>query len=119
MTPVPKRMCLVRSAAKDEDFRRRDDLKPGRVVLADPRLVKPELVEPRHQLEIAFEALRRVFLVRMEGGKENPVAQVDLGHYAASLIISYAMLSSFAGAENISARNPDAPICGKLCAANA
>jgi hypothetical protein len=58
------------------------------MVLADPRLVKTESVEPLHQLEIAFEALRRVFLVRVEGGKENPVAQVDLGHRIASLIVS-------------------------------
>ncbi len=79
------------------------------MVLADPGLVKAQPVEPGHQLQVALEALRRVFLVRMERRQENPVAQVDLGHYAASLMISYARLAGFTGAENISARNPDAP----------
>src|SRR5215475_2384480 len=64
----------------DENFRAGDDLEPGGMMLANPCLVKAELVEPLHQLEVAFEALRRVLLVRMERRQEDPVAQVDLGH---------------------------------------
>src|SRR5215475_11205460 len=64
----------------DENFRAGDDLEPGGMMLANPCLVKAELVEPLHQLEVAFEALRRVFLIRMERRQEDPVAEVDLGH---------------------------------------
>ena len=60
----------------DEDLGRADDLEPGRVMLADPGLVKAELVEPRHQFEVALEALGRVLLVRMERRQKDPVAQI-------------------------------------------
>ena len=53
------------------------DLEPGRMVLTDPRLVKAELVEPRHQLEVALEALGRVLLVRMERRQKDAVAEID------------------------------------------
>ncbi len=60
----------------DKDFGRADDLKPSRVMLADPGLVKPELVEPGHQFEIALQALGRVLLVGMERGQKDPVAKI-------------------------------------------
>ena len=61
----------------DKDLGRADDLETGGVVFADPRLVKAELVEPRHQLEIALQALSRVLLVRVERRQKDPVAQID------------------------------------------
>jgi len=64
----------------DEDLGRADDLEPGRVVLADPRLVKAELIEPHHQLEVALEALGRVLLVRMERRQKDPVAESGQRH---------------------------------------
>jgi hypothetical protein len=60
----------------DEDFGRADDLVAGRMVLANPRLVKPELVEPCHQLEVALQALSRVLLVRVERRQKDPVAEI-------------------------------------------
>src|SRR5207245_7603990 len=64
----------------DEDLRRADDLVPGRMVLADPRLVKAEPVEPRHQLEVALEALGRVLFVGVERRQKDSVSKTDLAH---------------------------------------
>jgi hypothetical protein len=61
----------------DEDLGRADDLEPRRMVLADPGLVKAELVQPRHQFEVALEALGGVLLVRMERRQKDPVAEID------------------------------------------
>jgi hypothetical protein len=89
MTPVPKRMNLVRSAANgDEDLGRADGLETGGVVLADPRLVKAEPVEPHHQLEVAVEAGRRVLFNRMERRQKDPVSESDLGHQSLALGVS-------------------------------
>src|SRR5436309_1698063 len=52
------------------------------MMLADPRLVKAEPIEPLDQLEIALEALGRVFLIGVERRQEDPVPQVDLAHRA-------------------------------------
>ena len=77
MTPVPRRMFLVRSAAKAMKISGELMIsKPGGVVLADPGLVEAELVEPLHQFEVAFEALGRVLLVRMERRQKDPVAEI-------------------------------------------
>ena len=59
----------------DEHFGGRDRLEPGRVVLADPRLVVAELVEVLDQLEVAVQRQRRVLAHRMHGRKEDPEAQ--------------------------------------------
>ena len=61
----------------DEDLGRADDLEPGRMVLADPGLVKAELVEPLHQVEVALQALGRVLLVGMERRQKDPVAEIE------------------------------------------
>ena len=49
--------------------------KPGRMVLADPRLVEAELVEPDHELEVAFEGERRVLADGVKRGEEDAEAQ--------------------------------------------
>jgi hypothetical protein len=64
----------------DKDLGGRDDLEPGRMVLADPRLVKAKPVEPDHQLEIALEALGRVLLIGMKRRQKDPVPKVDFAH---------------------------------------
>src|SRR4051812_1496893 len=64
----------------DEDLGRRDDLITGRMVLADPRLVKAELVEMHDQVQIALQAGGRVLLVRMERRQKDAVPQIDLAH---------------------------------------
>src|SRR5436190_9174385 len=50
------------------------------MVLADPRLVEAELVEPRNQLKVALEALGRVFLVGVERRQKDPVTEVGQRH---------------------------------------
>src|SRR5215813_10887083 len=52
------------------------------MVLADPRLVEAEPVEPLHQLQVAVHAGRGVLVHRMERRQENAVTEVDLGHAA-------------------------------------
>ena len=59
----------------DEELRRRDDLEAGRVVLADPRLVVAEVVEPLDQLDVATDRQRRVFVQRVERCEEDAAAQ--------------------------------------------
>ena len=67
----------------DEQFGLPVDLIAARMVLADPRLGKAELVEPRHQLEIALHAEQRVLVVGMERRQEYPRAKcAKLGHAA-------------------------------------
>src|SRR5205823_8767325 len=73
---------------RDEELGRADDLKPGRMMLADPRLVKAEPVEPDHQFEIAVEAGGRVLFHRMEGRQKNAVPEGDLGHQCLALGVS-------------------------------
>ena len=55
----------------DEDLRRGDDLVAGRVVLADPRLVVAERVEPLDQLEVALQRERRVLVDRVKGSEKD------------------------------------------------
>jgi hypothetical protein len=50
----------------DEDLRRGDDLRAGRVVLADPGLVVAEPVQVGDQLEVALQRQRRVLARRMK-----------------------------------------------------
>ena len=50
------------------------------MVLADPRLVEAEPVEPLHQLQVAVHAGRGVFVHRMERRQEDAVTELDLGH---------------------------------------
>ena len=59
----------------DEDLRRGDDLAARGVVLADPRLVVAQLVEPDDELEIALEGERRVLAGRVERGEEDAELQ--------------------------------------------
>src|SRR5438477_13029948 len=56
------------------------------MMLADPRLVKAEPVEPDHQFEIAVEAGGRVLFHRMERRKKDAVPEGDLGHRGLALI---------------------------------
>src|SRR4029077_4146249 len=68
---------------------------------ADPRLMKAELVEPRHQLEVAFETLGRVLLVRMKWRQKDPVAEIDQRHRAPrSEMAASAMLAKIADRGN-------------------
>jgi hypothetical protein len=64
----------------DEELRRRDGLVPGRVMLADPRLVVAELVEPLDQRPVALERERRVLVGRVERGGEDSEAQAFSQH---------------------------------------
>ena len=64
----------------DEDLGRGDDLITRRVVLADPGLVKAELVEMDDEIEVALEAGGRVLLVRMKGRQEDAVPKGYLAH---------------------------------------
>src|SRR5437762_8355150 len=89
----------------DEDLRRRDDLVAGGMVLANPGLVKAELVEMDDQVEIALEALGRVLLIRVEGRQEDPVPKVDLAHRGLA-IGADAMLSGLMAVRN---RAPPSP----------
>ena len=45
------------------------------MVLADPRLGIAVHVEPLHQLEIAFHAQERIFVIGMKRRQEDPSAQ--------------------------------------------
>ena len=55
----------------DEDLGRGDQLPAGAVVLADPRFVVTELVEPLEQLEVAVQRQRGVFPDAVEGRHED------------------------------------------------
>ena len=50
------------------------------MVLADPRLVETQTVEPPHQLQIALDAGGGVFVHGMEGRQEGAVAEGNAGH---------------------------------------
>ena len=63
----------------DEDLRAGDDLRAGRVVLADPRLVPAEPVEVLDQLEVAFDGERRVLAGLVERRHEDAEAE-SVGH---------------------------------------
>ena len=57
---------------RDEHLGRRDELVAGGVVLADPRLVEAELVEPLDELEIAVEGEGGVLARGVERREEDP-----------------------------------------------
>jgi len=58
------------------------------MMLADPRLVKAELIEPLDQFEIALKTLGRVFFVRMKRRQKDTVPQIDLAHARLALVRS-------------------------------
>src|SRR5260221_5160758 len=66
---------------------RRDDLPAGAVVLADPRLVESELVEPLDQLHVALEGVRRVAADLMERSHENPKLQPPRQNHGARVAL--------------------------------
>jgi hypothetical protein len=59
----------------DEYLRAGDDLRPRRVVLADPGFVVAELVEVRDQVEVAFQRQGRVLTGRVERRHEDSEAK--------------------------------------------
>ena len=49
-------------------------------MLADPGLMEAELVEPLHQLQIAVETGRRIFVHGVERRQKGAVTKRDAGH---------------------------------------
>ena len=81
ITPVPKRIDRVRSAATAiNNSGRADRLPTGGMVFTNPGFVKTEPVEPLHQLKVAVHARGRVLIHRMEGRQEDTVTKLNLGH---------------------------------------
>ena len=79
MTPVPKRIHFVRSAAAAMKISGDAMISlPGRVVLADPRLVEAEGVEVLDELEITLQRQRRVGTRAVERGDE--ISKPELRH---------------------------------------
>jgi hypothetical protein len=64
----------ARGRRGNEHLGRRDELEAARVMLADPDLVEPEVVEVFDQLEVAFECERRVLPGWMKRGHEESEA---------------------------------------------
>ena len=64
----------------DDDLGRGDDLPARRVVLADPRLVVAEGVEPLDQFQVAVERQGGVVADAVERGEEDAEAQAVVGH---------------------------------------
>ena len=62
----------------DEHLGAGDDLVAGGVMLADPRLVVPQLVEALDEVEVALEGERGALPDRMERGKEDAEAHRGL-----------------------------------------
>ena len=63
----------------DEDFRGSDDFHPGRVVLADPRLVVAQVIEMLDECQIALQGQRGVGAGGVERREENAEAH-SIGH---------------------------------------
>ena len=59
----------------DEDLGGGDDLVSSRMVLAEPGLIEPELIQMLDQLQIALEGQRRILADRVERGQENAEIQ--------------------------------------------
>ena len=73
-------MCCVRSRRRgDEDLGRGDQLPAGRMVLADPRLVVAELVEPFDQLHVAVHRQRGVLADPVERRQEDAELHAFVG----------------------------------------
>src|SRR5262249_12932717 len=64
----------------DEDLRRGDQLPARRVVLADPRLVIAEMVEPLDQLHVPAEGERGVLPHPVKRSQENSEFHPAMGH---------------------------------------
>ena len=64
----------ARGRGGDEDFGGSDDLEAGGVMLADPRLVVAEAVEPLDQLQVAVEGRGRVLADGVERCEEDAEA---------------------------------------------
>ena len=80
-TPVPRRMRRVRSAAAAMNSSGEAiDLEPGGMMLADPRLLEAEPVEPFDQFEVLADQQRRVLVHRVIGGEEDAAAERAVGH---------------------------------------
>src|SRR5579871_6915286 len=58
------------------------------MMLADPGFVEPQPVQPLHQLEIALDAGRRIFVHRMKRWQEDAVTQWDTWHVALRIFAS-------------------------------
>jgi hypothetical protein len=52
------------------------------MMLADPRFMEAEAIQPLHQLQVAVHARRRVFVHRVERRQEDTVAKLGLRHDA-------------------------------------
>jgi hypothetical protein len=63
----------------DEDLRGGDDLVAGGMMLAEPGLVEPELIEVLDQLQVALEGQGRVLAHGVERGQEDAEIQVICG----------------------------------------
>ncbi len=55
----------------NKQFRGGDSLPAGAVMLADPRLIKAEIIKPLQEFEVAFESQRGVLTQRVEGCHKN------------------------------------------------
>jgi hypothetical protein len=60
---------------RDEDLRRRDDLRARRVVLADPRLVEAHFVEVLDEPQVPVDRCGGVHARGVEGGQEGAETQ--------------------------------------------
>jgi hypothetical protein len=78
----------------DEQFGRGDDLVTGRVVLADPRLLKAEPVEPFDQFEVAADREGRVLVGWMKRCEEDAAAQIHQSRACCSFIQSVPLKDS-------------------------
>ena len=72
------RSPLCRS--RDEQLRRAVDLHAPGVVLAQPELRVPELLEPLHELEVALHRQRGIFVVRVMRWSEDANANMSVAH---------------------------------------
>jgi hypothetical protein len=72
-----------------------DELKPTRVVLADPRLVIVEAIEMDQQLHVALETEQRILGERVEGRERDASAHKPVVHQLVLLGVSgFAIVAS-------------------------
>ena len=64
----------------DKDLRRGNRLEAAGMMFADPGLVKPEPIQQRDQLQVAFVHKRGVLVQRVEGRKKDAETQPIIGH---------------------------------------
>jgi hypothetical protein len=77
--PEPDVLRALRRGS-DEDFRGVDGLQARGVVLADPRLLEPQLVEELAELQVAFHRQCRILCKRVERCEEDAMSQRDRRH---------------------------------------